>query len=159
MLTFEMNRGRFNFRVAGIAIHRERVLLHRSPAESFWSLPGGRGELMEATTTTLKREMREELESDVQVERLLWVVENFYHYENRDVHELCFYYLMHFPAASPILAQTEGFIRYDNRQPILFQWLHLHDLRTVELYPSFLKEDLKELPAMVVHKVHRDVDH
>lgn len=104
--------------------------------------------------------MREELASDVQVERLLWVVENFYHYENRDVHELCFYYLMHFPVANPILEQTGAFIHHENDgQPLLFQWHHLHDLRNLELYPSFMKVDLKKLPEAVVHKVHHDVDH
>lgn len=78
MIAFNRGPARFNYRIVGIALHNNQVLLHKAEGGSFWSLPGGRAELLEPATETLKREMREELDLDVQVERLVWIVEDFY---------------------------------------------------------------------------------
>ncbi len=74
MITFTREGVRFNHRVAGIAIDDGRVLLHQFEGEDFWALPGGRAELLEPATETLRREMREELAIEVDVIRLcgLW---------------------------------------------------------------------------------------
>jgi hypothetical protein len=42
MITFTQSDRRFNYRVAGIAIKDDYVLLHRSEKDSFWTFPGGR---------------------------------------------------------------------------------------------------------------------
>ena len=72
MITFDGGPARFNFRVVGVALDRERgrALLHRAEHDDFWSLPGGRAELLEPAEATLRREMREELGVEVAVERL-----------------------------------------------------------------------------------------
>ncbi|QKG84887.1 NUDIX hydrolase [Kroppenstedtia pulmonis] len=159
MLTFETNQGRFNFRVAGVALHQGRVLLHRLPGEAFWTMPGGRGELMEPTRETLAREMQEELGVQARVENLLWIVENFYHYEDREVHELAFYYRMFLPDEDSICT-TEGiFQREDDGAPLLFQWHDIQRLEEIALYPSFLKKSLSDLPISPCHLVHTDVEH
>lgn len=72
MITFDEDNIRFTNRVVGIAYDGDRVLLHRAVADDFWALPGGRAELLEAAADTLRREMREELGTDVEVERLVW---------------------------------------------------------------------------------------
>ena len=38
-----------------------RILLHRADYEDFWSLPGGRVEMLEDSREALRREMLEEL--------------------------------------------------------------------------------------------------
>ena len=40
-----------------------------------WTLPGGGIELLEPSDKALKREMQEELQVDIRIERLLWVIE------------------------------------------------------------------------------------
>lgn len=80
----------FQMRVAGIAFRDGHVLVHRATHEKFWSFPGGRAEMGEQSQDTLAREMVEELGVEAQVGRLLWVVENFFHYEGKDWHELGF---------------------------------------------------------------------
>jgi 8-oxo-dGTP pyrophosphatase MutT (NUDIX family) len=47
-------------------------------SEVFWALPGGRAEMGEVAEHTIRREMREEMSTDVVVIRLLWLVENFF---------------------------------------------------------------------------------
>ena len=71
MIRFDQGTRRFNYRVVGVAIHDGSVLLHRAAHDPFWTLPGGRAEHGETAEQTLKREMREELETDVHVLRLL----------------------------------------------------------------------------------------
>ena len=46
MITFEENHVRFTNRIVGIALDRDRVLLHRTDDMDFWALPGGRAELL-----------------------------------------------------------------------------------------------------------------
>ncbi len=74
----DLQQLRFHYRVAGVATHDGRVLLHRSENDDFWSLPGGRTQHSESAAAALRREMREELGAEVTVVRLLWVVENFF---------------------------------------------------------------------------------
>src|SRR5688500_10937505 len=72
---------RFAFRVGGLAIHKDNVLLHRADFDDFWALPGGGCEFFEESHVALKRELTEELNASVKVGRLLWVVENFFEYD------------------------------------------------------------------------------
>ncbi|MGH2517731.1 MAG: NUDIX hydrolase [Ktedonobacterales bacterium] len=95
--------GRFLYRVAGVAFYEGHVLLHRAESDAFWSLPGGRCELLEPSTVALRRELREELGTAVEVERLLLVVENFFTLDGLPHHELGLYYQMVLPTDSPLL--------------------------------------------------------
>lgn len=58
MITFERENNKFNFRVSGIAIHNNRLLLHTTLTDDFWNLPGGRVEFNESTDQTIIREFK-----------------------------------------------------------------------------------------------------
>lgn len=83
MIRFDQGDHRFNFRAVGVAVYHDKVLLHQAEGDSFWSLPGGRVEFGEAAEQTLLREMREELDVEVEIVRLLWLVENFFVYDEK----------------------------------------------------------------------------
>ena len=155
MINFTENGKRFNYRVVGVALHNEQVLLHRSERDNFWALPGGRGELLEPSPETLKREMKEELGADVEVGRLLWVVEYFFRYDGTDYHELSLYFLMDFPEASS-LYEVEEFRGQEGNFKLIFRWFPLDELSTLVLYPRFLRKGLLELPHTPTHLIHRD---
>ncbi|MCQ1856040.1 NUDIX hydrolase, partial [Neorhizobium galegae] len=91
----------FQMRIAGLGFRDGYVLVHRVVDEAFWTFPGGRAEIGETSEETLKREMVEEIGVEVTVGRLLWSVENFFHYEDRDWHELGYYYVMDIPEPFP----------------------------------------------------------
>ena len=156
MITLQQGDVRFIYRVVGVGLHEGRVLAHRDEGEDFWALPGGRGELMEPSPDTLRREMQEEIDADVEVERLLWVVENFFEYQGLKHHEVGFYYLMCFPPGSPVLQRGDSFIGDEDGKPMIFDWLPLSRLGEITLYPSFLRTALQSLPAHPVHVVHHD---
>jgi ADP-ribose pyrophosphatase YjhB (NUDIX family) len=67
MIRFNEGNRRFNYRVVGVAIHNESVLLHRAGDEPFWTLPGGRAEHGESAAETITREMLEELATTAHV--------------------------------------------------------------------------------------------
>ena len=156
MITFDEDHVRFTNRIVGIALDRSRVLLHRTDDMNYWALPGGRAELMEPSTETLRREMREELDVEVDVVRLVWVAENFYESGPRLYHEVGFYFLMHLPTDSPLRARTTPFYGHEGNLPILFEWHPIDSLENLILYPTFLRTGLKHLPTSTVHIVHTD---
>ncbi len=160
MITFDQGRARFNLRVAGVALNGDGVLVHRTESDDFWTLPGGRGELLEPARDALKREMREELGVNVEVGRLVWIVENFFDYDGRSYHELALLFLMTLPRGSNLheVAQFEGKERLDDGSTLrlIFRWFVLDELDLIPLYPSFLRQSLKAIPASTEHVVHED---
>lgn len=156
MITFDEDSARFTVRIVGIALDRNRVLIHRTEDMNFWSLPGGRAELLEPSPETLRREMLEELDMDVTVERLVWIAENFFEYDGMSSHELGFYYLMRLPIDSPLRDHTGSFYGHEGEMPIIFDWHSIADLENIVLYPTFLRTGLKSMPNATTHIVHTD---
>src|SRR4051794_23288156 len=99
MIRFDKDNNRFNYRVVGVAFRHDKVLLHQAAGDDFWALPGGRAEFGESAEQTLKREMIEELDAEVEIVRLLWFVENFFTYADLNYHEIALYFLMRIPSA------------------------------------------------------------
>jgi 8-oxo-dGTP pyrophosphatase MutT (NUDIX family) len=159
MIVQDFPEARFNYRVAGVCLEGGHVLLNRVDHERFWYLPGGRVEILEASPTTLEREMREEVGVDVQVGRLLWVIENFFVFEGRPFHEVGMYFAMALPADSPLLDARRDHVGTEmGHQVITFRWFPLADLGRVHVVPSVLREALLDLPQCARHIVHRDAD-
>jgi len=156
VITFDSASARFNYRVVGIALHAGRVLLHCAETDDFWTLPGGRGEMHEPAAHTLVREMREELKTEITIERLVWVVENFFDYDSKHYHELVFYFLMSSPPDSPLYNHGASFHGYDGNLHLIFEWQPLIALEHLSLYPAFLIRGLPNLPSGIEHIVHID---
>jgi 8-oxo-dGTP pyrophosphatase MutT (NUDIX family) len=151
---------RFNYRIAGLGFREGHVLVHRAVHEPFWTFPGGRAEIGETSEETLKREMVEELDVQVRVERLLWVVENFFHYEKRDWHELGFYYLMQIPPEFPFAPEEIIHRVEDGGNYLEFKWVPAKHaaLAALDIPPYFIAEEIENLPSQPRHVVWRDGD-
>ena len=156
MIAFDQGNARFNYRVAGLALDGNRVLLHRSEVDDFWSLPDGRITMMETAEEALAREMYEELGVEVRVGRLLWVVENFFDYDDRPHHELGLYFLMSFPNHAGLLEKGEEFKGNENELRLVFMWHPIADLDQTRIKPSFLHRALGNIPNEAKHVVHKN---
>jgi len=154
MIMFDGDGWRFNYRVAGILLDGDRVLLERDVESGTCCLPGGRVEFGEAASEATLREMREELGVEVKIERLIWAVDNFFQMDGQRYHEPSFYFLVSLPEASA-LPKGESFANQDNSRTVL-QWYALDDLDDVPLYPTFLRSGLEALPSEPAYMVHRD---
>jgi ADP-ribose pyrophosphatase YjhB (NUDIX family) len=137
--------------------HDGAVLVHRAGDEPFWTLPGGRAEIGETAEQTIRREMREELSTDVEVRQLLWFIENFFEYDGLSYHEVALYFLIRFPVGSTPMVRNV-FDVLDGATPLHFRWVPLEGeaLVNLPLLPSFLSSGLTDLPTSVTHVVHRD---
>lgn len=122
----------------------------------------------ESAAEALVREMREEMGVEVEVGRLLWVVEGFLEFLDRRWHEVSFYFLAILPPHCPLYdaekwsGLEEGideiFIPKELRGQItnielLFEWYDIGRLHEVNLFPRFLQDDLRSLPTEVQHVV------
>ena len=156
----DLQESRFHYRVAGVAIHEGRVLLHRSEIDDFWSLPGGRPRPLESAEAALRREMREELGAEVNVVRLLWVVENFFRERGEAYHELGLYFLMSLDPDSRLYSHDGPFPGDEEGLALEFQWYPQEEsvLTKLPVYPTFLQRGLTSLPRVPQHVVHYDPD-
>jgi 8-oxo-dGTP pyrophosphatase MutT (NUDIX family) len=157
MVYFDKEQALFNYRVAGVAIHNDHILLDRNTRNSYWVLPGGHPDMMEPMADALVREVKEEIDEDVDAIRLLWVLENFF-FKNKNIHELSFYFLMQLPPDSPLLKGNGPFYGEENGHQLIFQWFPLDKqvLLDLPLYPSYLAQALTNLPNSPQHIVFRD---
>ena len=157
----EFRRGsrRFNYRAAGLCVHDGYALLHRAETDSFWALPGGRCHIGEPSNIAIERELREELGITIQATRLLWFVENFFGNATEQVHELACYYLFDLPPGSPLFDKDQihtGMEGEDLR--LFFRWFPFAELPATRVYPTFLRTEIANLPAVPTHLIHYDED-
>jgi ADP-ribose pyrophosphatase YjhB (NUDIX family) len=152
MITFKPGEIRFTFRVGGILIHHEHVLCQLASKEDFWFLPGGRAELGESASVTLLREMQEELGVHMKIDRLLYVVENFFKDPEDTWHELGLYFLMTAPTDSYLNQSLESIRRVDEvGNHLRFDWLPIRQLEEFLLYPICFQKALQKIPGHTVH--------
>ncbi len=159
MIHFKTPEGVFNHRVAAVVIDDGYLLLHKSEKDDFWSLPGGRLELLEDSKTALEREFLEEVNEALQVERMLWIVENFFDYEAKQFHELGMYYLATLANKEAELRhKSVSHVGYEPALKLIYKWFKLEDVKDMRVFPSFLREGVSQIPATCMHLVHYDID-
>ena len=160
MITFKQNGFKFSYRVGGIAIHNGHVLFQKAtadPDKTFWFLPGGRAELGESASETLQREMMEELNVSITIDRPLFLLENFFEGGTMPHHELGIYFLMQLPPDSYLCQQDGPFVRQDEPDlPLIFEWLPLDQLEQLTIEPRLFRAALQTLPTQFTHVVHID---
>jgi len=156
-IKFRTVEGRFNYRVAGILIHNDQLLIMKDDHASYFYVPGGRVHLHESAEEAVRRELREELGIEVRIERLLWTVENFFVEDanHERYHELGIYYLVSLTEPS-ILEKGEHFVLDEGDHHLLeFTWTPLDEIKDLYIYPLFLKERILSLPASPEHLIER----
>lgn len=168
MITFEKESNIFSYRVVGVVINRNRVLLQKSVPDDFWFLPGGRCEFLEISSDALIREMIEEIGIKVKIVRPLYFVENFFILNEKNYHEISIFYLMEFPSDSKIIFENSTFLRKEyvsntEKHPfhrkkfnLVFKWFDLNEIENLQLYPIFLRKSLKNIQTFPEHIINHD---
>ncbi|ACT94051.1 NUDIX hydrolase [Dyadobacter fermentans] len=156
MISLRIDGALFNYRVAGVAVLNDKVLLHKTPSDNFWTLPGGRCELFEFSKDTLQREMQEETGLAAEAGEMLWVSENFFLYNGDKYHEIGFYFEMQIRD----LPHQDDFLGAEGQDELLFHWHDVADLHSIRVYPEFLADALTQNPLEKGHfsAEFRDLD-
>ncbi|MGL3607149.1 NUDIX hydrolase [Rhizobium sp. G187] len=160
LITIKDGKRRFNHRIAGLAFRDGHVLVHRATHEAFWTFPGGRAEIGETSQETLRREMMEELQVEAKIERLLWIVENFFDYEGKAWHELGLYYLMEIPDRFPFHPTDIVHHIQDGKNALEFKWVPAtgEALKRLDIPPYFIADEIETLPQSPKHIIWHDGD-
>ena len=112
--------------------------------EAFYCPPGGRIEFGERSEEALRREMKEELGTDITNLRLLGVLENLFTFDGCEGHEIVFVYDAELSDRS--LYSLDGFEALEsNDEPFHLIWLDLNTIGpgTPPVYPDGLLELIK----------------
>ena len=149
----------FKFRVSGLIIKDNKLLLVDMDDSGFLCLPGGYVELGETTEVAVKRELLEEVGKKFDISEYLGVVENYFinKYSKR-IHEISFYYLM-----TPIEnIGTNNFTIVENDKghkiKLDFKWIDLKEINNYDIRPSFIKEILNNENLKFNHLIFNELD-
>ncbi|GAC1629810.1 MAG: NUDIX hydrolase [Ktedonobacteraceae bacterium] len=153
MITFKTGNVRFTYRIGAIIIDNGRLLCEQGiwEGKTFWFVPGGRAELLETATETLRRELIEELDAELLSERLLFINENIFGPPEKRQHELGLYFLVTLPVSATIYQTPGTFKRVEDEKHLTFTWLPLEQLEQFAVYPMFLRSALQSLPEQITH--------
>ena len=158
-VSFKTDEGRFNYRVAGIIIHNNKLLIMKDEHSPYYYIPGGRVAMNELSEDAIVREIKEELNADVKVNRMLWVNENFFHEENlgEKFHEICLYYLLDTIDEQLIDKENEFILKDTDNTNHIFCWKDIGEIKDVNIYPILVKNNILALPQEIEHVVEMKV--
>lgn len=158
-ISFRTDEGRFNYRVAGIIIHDDKLLIMKDEHSPYYYIPGGRVAMNELSEEAIIREIREELNAEVKVNRMLWVNENFFTEKifNENCHEICFYYLLDLIDDKLLNKGNEFMCEENGKYNLYFYWIDVDKIKDLNIYPLFIKEIILKLPQVIEHVVETKI--
>lgn len=145
---------RFRLRAAAVIIEKEAVLFAKNDAATYYYTIGGGVQLGEPMEEAVQREVLEETGIPYEVERLIFVHENFFKRDEEtiiDCHEITFYFLMKSRGTQKLNSHstTEGI-------PERMCWLPIDKLDKYDVYPKFFIDKLKKLSPYPEHIITRE---
>ena len=159
-ISFEWDEGSFGIRAVGVMLDgKNRVLLSRLEDGDVWVLPGGAMSLHETLKEAVKREFVEETKFEIEVHRLLWILENYFIFNGKRAHDIAFYFLVSPKEAKGVWEQDEFVGQEERYTPdrswvLIFKWFDISKLNELNLKPSAFIELLKDIPEHPMHVVH-----
>ncbi|MCI8618056.1 MAG: NUDIX domain-containing protein [Clostridia bacterium] len=138
--------GNFKFRVNGILMHDNEVLVVKMQNNPFYCLPGGHVKLGEDTQNAVIREIKEETGYNSHINKLITTTENFFERKNgKKIHELGFYYLLNLDDKENVNAKEyEAVEENEDKVELHFKWIPIDKLESVDFRPQELKEKLQK---------------
>ena len=134
-VVIKTDKQKFNFRVAVVPYNNNnQVLLQRVKNEEYLSLIGGRVKLGETTANALLREVQEELGILINQKNLdlVYVCENFFKINGKDIHELLFIY--------KYALNTNISYKVIDKENVKAEWFKIEDLKNLNIKPAIVKK-------------------
>ena len=141
-LKIDIDNVRLNIRVGVIIRHNDDFIIEISKEGRNSVIPGGRIKINEDSKSAIVRELKEEMNFDVDKSRLkqLNVFENFFVYDKKDTHELFFLY--EYILSEEEFANLKVEQNYDS-QTTYFTYIPKYDLDKYNLLPIELHEIIR----------------
>ncbi|GHT98939.1 hypothetical protein FACS1894142_5920 [Spirochaetia bacterium] len=148
----------FSYRVAGILIHNNKILLQRPTNDDGFAFPGGHVGFGETNAETLAREFKEEIGIDIKVNGLKWVGEIFFPWGNKPCHQICLYYMVEMEQMNqiPMEGMFMGIEDIDQKNfEIEFHWIELEKIIGIKIYPKNATELLNGINDNIQHFIYK----
>lgn len=154
-ITIDVKDYKLNVRSAGVIIHNGKILLHRNVNSGHYALIGGRVEIGESSTDTIKREIKEELGKDIKITGYISTIENFFEIKGSKYHEIMFVHKIEFTN------EEDQKIEYtmkniEGKEYLQYEWIDLDIIDEYQLLPKAMKDVLKE-NRFPVHKINNEL--
>lgn len=150
----------FSYRVGGLLIKNNKILLQRPKNDDF-AIIGGHVSSLETTVETLKREFEEELHAKIDADSLFAVGEVFFPWGQKPCHQICLYYKVHLLDDNdiPLDGSFHGYDDLDNERIDLdFCWVPLEDLKNgLTVYPTELIPHILNDNNKIVHFISKQI--
>jgi len=130
----DMEKGSFTCRAAALIIKDGKLLAAKNMYPAYYTV-GGAVEIGETSEEAVVREVFEETGYRLEIDKLAFIQERFYHFSGRQNHEVVFFYLMKERAGLDI---PDG--SYTDQAPMeTLHWLPIDRLGEINIIPAFLK--------------------
>ena len=140
---------KFNFRVAVLIENKGRVLLET--AGEFWNMIGGRVQFGESSLDAAKRELKEELNIEVDDLKIINVSENFFEWMGKKQQEMLFVYKASLSDEYEITSKDE-FKCLDTDE--IFKWHDKANIENLVCRPEIIKNLIFQDDA-ITHQIEK----
>ena len=151
-IEFEKDNNRFSARSSAIIYNSDKtkVLLFKvEDGRDYFLLPGGRIEFNEDSKSAIKREIKEELNYDIDFE-LCSIQENFIKQNNIITTQYCFVYKGIYDGV--IENDKIECMDHDNQS---FYWINIDEINNYKLLPKSLISDILRYDNVLEHYVEK----
>jgi len=154
-LTIDVENYKLNVRAAGIIIHNNKILTHKSINKNHYALIGGRVAIGEDSETTIKREIMEEMGKEIEITGYVGTIENFFEMNSKNYHEIMFVHRIEF--ANKEDKHIEHTIKnIEGKEHLTYEWIDLDKIDEYPIKPEVIKQILKN-GKFPVHKINKDL--
>lgn len=155
-IRFYENNNKFQLRVGAVIVEEGCLLLAKNDVADYYYSVGGAVKMGECAEDAVRREVFEETGIHYEVDRLLFVQENFFVdkvvEENVTFHEVCLHFLMKPQGKGEISAESVCAVGRE-----YMCWVPLEKLGEIKMFPVFYPEKLSNLPEGVEHIVTNEL--
>lgn len=143
-LKIDIDGVRLNIRVGVIMRYKDDVIIEISTVGRNSVVPGGRIHINEKSSVALAREIKEEMNFEIDISKLkmIKVFENFFNYDGKDCHEIYFLY-------EYIISDDEfGVLKLEDNKDndtTFFSLVNKNDLNKYNLLPLELHDIIKNV--------------
>lgn len=153
-IQFEADDKKFNCRVVGICVKENRIFLSKLKDDAYWTFVGGKVAFGEATDAAILREYKEEVGVDLQIDKLIALIENFFDMQGDSWHQYIFFYQLR--DDNDVLDFFEGERQIADNKDGIYRWFDLSELQNLSLKPDCSLEIIKSNSKNIQHYINRE---